>query len=345
MDFRGDRLNVAQVRQEDVPHHGAARSELPGSRPVLTHWGSQAVPAGAESAAVAAVLRKLLDDGGFTATAAVLGLPRGRGFLRCQAAGQEEMAAFSPTDYVVDSWRTDDGREVLGVASRADVTRLVEIAHQASLQPVAVELPGLGCVTALGMLGESAAQGAMLGVVLGESDATAALVDGQVLLAVQTRLRQHAAGLDRWDSALTSVEQMFRLLAMAHPGVTTAQARVMVNSPDRQAAKNLADRLGVPVQLVRPGADRNLSFEGRELAEPAEYAAAIGLALEGLEEIAAAVARGRRARRPSGRGSVRPTAANASATDAHTMRSRNYSRRKTLTFKAWASTRRKPAAK
>jgi Tfp pilus assembly protein PilN len=292
VDFRGDRLNVVQVRQEDVPQRGTPPSQTPGPRLVLTHRASLTIPAAAESAALAAALGKMLNEGGFTATAAVLGLPRGRGFLRCQPGGQEAVAGFSPTDYVLDGWRSDDGREVVGVAARADVTRLVEIAHQASLQPIAVELRSLGCVRALGLLDQPAAEGAVLGVILGDSDVTAALAEGQVLLAVQTRLREGGADqLDRWNGALRSVEQMFRLIQMTQAGVTAQAVRLIVNAPDRQAAKHLADRVGVPVQAVWPGADLSLSFEAGELAEPAEYAAAIGLALEGLQEIPAATGR------------------------------------------------------
>ena len=134
-----------------------------------------------------------------------------------------------------------------------------------------------------------------LGVIVGETDVTVALVERGAVLAVQTRGRVAAEGLDRWESALTATEQMVRMVEMAHSGAPPGSARVVVNDPDRQAARSLSGRLGVPVSLVLPGAEANLVVEG-ELTDPAEYAAAIGLALEALQESAA----GERARRGPG---------------------------------------------
>ena len=295
VDFCGDRLNVVQVHLDEV-----------SKRPALTRSASRIVPAGAESAAVAAILRKMLDEEGFTATSAVFGLPRGRGFLRTQAAGRPEAEVFSRVDYVTDGWTAADGRQVLGVASRADVARQAEIARQASLQLLAVELRSLGSLIALGLLGVSEAPGkpagpsgqpaagaAVLGVVISETDLTVALVDGGAVLAVQTRGRPAGGGLERWDGALTAAEQMLRVVELAHPEAPAGSVRVLVNDRDRQAARSLTNRLGLPVELVSPASAADLGVEG-ELADPAEYAAAVGLALEGLQDIA--VSRPRRDR-------------------------------------------------
>ena len=296
VDFCGDRLCAAQVRRDDV-----------SGRPVLTRWASRTVPAGAESTAVAASLRNMLAEGGFAARGAVFGLPKGRGFLRCRGPGQVEAEHFSRIDYVTDGWTAADGREVLGVASRADVTRLAEIAAQAGLELLAVELRLMGCLTALGLLGESGRPGdeapaglsadkpTVLGLIVSEADVTLGLVDRGAVLSVQSRSRGAPSGqLDRWDSALAAAEKMARLAEMARPDTPADSARVIVNAADLQAARNLTGRLGMPVELVSPGADAGIVVEGGDLAEPADYAAAIGLALEGLEGSTPAAARGRR---------------------------------------------------
>ncbi len=303
MDFCGDRLYVVQVRQKD-------RS----ARPVLARWASRVLPAGAESSAVAAALRKLLEEEGFTARAAVFGLPKGRGFLHHRMADEAEAERYARADYVTAEWTTYAGREVLGIASRADVTRLVEIAAQAGLEPLAVELRLMGCVTALGLSGQAASEGtpeaqehgdvstaapasssaearlpagtgqaATLGLIIGEAEVTVALVDRGAVLSGETRSRGPVAEkLDRWDSALAVTEQMARLVELAEPEAPAASARAIINAADEQAARSLSPRLGVPVVLVSPGSQADLVVEGGQLAEAADFAAGIGLALEGL---------------------------------------------------------------
>lgn len=305
VDFCGDHIRVVEVRREDA-----------AGRAVLTRRACRTVPAGAESATVAASVRKMLEEGGFVARAAVFGLPKGRGFLRHQGLDQAEAERFSQADYVTDGWAASTGGEVVGVASRADVGRLAEIAGQAGLELLGVDLRSLGCLRSLGLLGGAGGEAApdvqapdqsrpaggapevssLLGLVIGESEVTMGLVDRGAVLSVQTRQRAAASDrLDRWNSALASAEQMARVVELAQPGASPDSARVIVNEADRQVARSLAGRLGVPVELVRPGADAGLAVEGDKLEESADYAAAIGLALAGLRELSLA-ARGRRDR-------------------------------------------------
>lgn len=94
------------------------------------------------------------------------------------------------------------------------MTRLAEIAAQAGLELLAVELRLMGCLTALGLLGESGRPGdeapaglsadkpTMLGLIVSEADVTLGLVDRGAVLSVQSRSRGAASGqLDRWDGA------------------------------------------------------------------------------------------------------------------------------------------------
>jgi len=283
VDFCRGRLHVVQV--------GLGES----GRPVLTRWASRAVPPDADSSILANVLRSMLEEGGFTTRSAVFGLPKGRGFIRCQGGSRPAEPTPAAIDYVTDSWTTAEGRRMLGVASRADVARLMEIADQASLELLALDLRSMGELTALGLLDESAGGSATAGLIIGQTDLTFALAAGQAALAVQSRPREPAGAdaLARFDSALASAKQMLHLAAMAHPDSPPAAARVIVNAAGRQAAKALGGRLGVPVESVGPGEGVGLEVAG-ELDAAADYAAAIGLALEGLSE-AAGSARARRA--------------------------------------------------
>jgi len=271
VDLAHDRLHVVQLRQ-DSP------------RPVATHWATREVPPGAEPAEIASVLRRALAEGGFTATAAVFGLPAGRGFIQCRAGDVEDLRGFSEFDYVTDSWPTGDGRAVWGIAARSDVTRVLEIAAGASLTPVAVDLRAAGLLTAMGLLGPDSRDETVLGIVLGEATITIALVERLGVLSVQDRPRDPAAtgALDHWEQTMGAVEKMWRLARMDHPDLTPTQARVLAGEEDASIAETLQLRLGVHVAVIGPG-QGPVAAAGSQPLPATECVAAVGLALEGLE--------------------------------------------------------------
>ena len=199
----------------------------------------------------------------------------------------------------------------------------------AGLEPVAVELRAMACLTALGLPNQPP-EGVSVGVILGDPTVTLALVEDDAVLSVQSRDARAASGgapetgageekpppgegpLQRWSGALDTCEQLFRLTEISHPEVASATVRAIVNEAERPGARALAERLGVTVEVVPAGSGRDLVVEARPpageagattdgedfAARQADFAAAVGLALEGAEVLRSGVPRGRRDARP-----------------------------------------------
>jgi hypothetical protein len=256
-----------------------------GGEPVVARARTAELPADADAAEVAAVLRRLRAEGGLRARRAVIGLPAGRGFVQCHG-GAGGLEALAETHYVRDTWTGASGWRVTGVAARADVTRALEIAAQADLEPVGVELWAMGCLTALGLL-EAPAEGApLLGLVLGEREVFGALAAGGVPLAVHHRPLPPAEGaLERRQAVLEAAQRVVRTLRLARPEGqdATREARAIAREADRALLADLSERLGAAVMAVRPGQARGLHVGAQASFDAAAHAAAVGLALEGLD--------------------------------------------------------------
>ncbi|MFW6061279.1 MAG: PilN domain-containing protein [Planctomycetota bacterium] len=267
IDVSAGRLRVVQLR---ATAGGAAK---------LVHAAGRDVPPRADGATLGATLRRMLDEEGLTARTAVIGVPAGRGFVQC-VGGQKGKSPerFPPAEYISDGWRLPSDRQVRAVASRSDVQRLREAAAAASIELGAVNLQAMGCLLALWPADEPV-RGGQAGLVIGAHAVTLVLRDGPAVLASHTRERSDAPGADE----ARMVEQMYRLARTAHPEVTLERVRLIVNKADEQTADDLPDRLGVPVEVVHPGGEDRLRLDDAPLPNRADFAAAIGLAMQGLE--------------------------------------------------------------
>lgn len=266
IDLAGDRLHVVQV--EGV---GGA---------VLTHWASADAPPDAGADELGSILHQLLHEGGFTARQAVIGLPPAQGFF--QQDGGPDPQALGELNYVTDTFRAADGTEVRGVAPQAEISRALQAAAEAGVEPLAVELRSMGYLTALGQLDptpdETGEQpDVILGLVLAGRRAFAALSRAGAPVAVHTRARRQT------ESVPDEAERLVRLIRMGQPdAVQPSEIRVIANAADLSALQWLADRLQISVRATQPGISADLGVIGEGPDDLAEYAGAIGLALEGL---------------------------------------------------------------
>jgi len=273
VDFAADRLLAVQLRQEPA---GA----------VLTHAAASDLPAGLDAAGLAAVLGRMLRERGFTAASAVFGVPAGHGFVQCIHPEAPTVRPLPPAEYVSGEWRTDDGHVIRAVASRGEVDRLRQTAVQASLDLQAVNLRSLGCLTALGEPTAPAHDGAWIGLVIGERIVTLLLLeDGKVQAAYTRGCRTEASGkLERYLAVTNTAEQMIRLAITAHSGSAPRKVRLIVNRDDEETSRLLPERIGMSVEIVAPVQESGLRFaEGREKIRAGDFAAAIGLAMQGLQ--------------------------------------------------------------
>ncbi len=337
IDISRDRLCVVELRRPDV-----------GNGVILTRWARALLPPGADAGEIASILRRTIADEGFIARVAVLGLPPGSGFLQTRRARQPgageshgEPAGLSDLDYVTDTWTTADGRSVRGVASRADITRTLQIAAQASLEPLAVELRSMGYLTSLALPEPRRRDGgaADVGLVIDEDSITGVLTDRQAPVVVHTRPRKTFAqgAIERKEDLLANIERMLRTIRMGHPevfgegsavadepgkGDTGGKAardeqrppggvtvRVIAGDDDRRALAGLGDRLGLAVEIIEPGRSVGLCHEGPGPENPARYAAAIGLAIEGMGLSGKASPAGRKDQSPRAFNFLHPTRA------------------------------------
>jgi len=273
VDFAADRLLAVQLRQ------GPAGT-------VLTHAAQRDMPAVLDTSSLAALLRQMLQEHGFTAASAVFGLPSGQGFLQCLEPGVDASRALPATDYATGAWRSGDGHVIRAVAARGDVDRLRQIAVQASLDLQVVNLRSLGCLTALGYAHRPAGSGARIGIVVGDRIVTLVLLaEGKVQAAYTRGFQTEAAGgLERYIAAAKIVEQMVRLATTAHPASAPQKVRLIVNRDDEEMSRLLPDRLGMAVETVVPGQEFGLRLaKGTEKIRSGDFAAAIGLAIQGLQ--------------------------------------------------------------
>lgn len=286
IDFAPGRVLAVQLRREP-------------SGPVVTHCAAAEAPQGADTAALAGVLRHLLSSGGFTASAAVMGLPEGRGFFQ-HIAAEAPAPPLPGEDYVHDEVAAPSGARLRAVAGQADIDRLREIAAQAGVELLAVNLRALGCLRALGPGAD--ADEAEMGIVLARDVVTLLLLRGRDLLAAHARRREPAPdGPDRLEAYLRTVghvEQMFRLATTVHPEHPPSRVRLVANPADEEATRTLPERLGVSVQAVAPGRADEVRLSEACAAAPADPAAAIGLALEGLDAAASNGDRAQAGERP-----------------------------------------------
>ena len=269
VDFCSDRLNVVQVRQGP-------------SGPVLDRWVTVAVPPSAHPADVAGILRKTLQREGFSAAAAVFGLPEDRGFAQCFSSVQgAQPKPLSMADYVTDSWELSDGRQVRGVAGRADVNRLIDIAAQSLLELIAIELRPMACLTALGLMKDARAKQPVLGLVIDSMQITLAVVHREAPVLLESRIRPQGADARK---GLKTAAQMVRLAQMSGMPAEPAEARIIAGEVDDDSLQEFQDSLGLPVNVVPAGGGAKLEISGEGFDHSADYAAAIGLALEGLQQ-------------------------------------------------------------
>jgi len=150
-------------------------------------------------------------------------------------------------------------------------------------------------LTALGLLGPGLRDEVAAGVTLAEDAIGLAVVDRHAVLCAHHRPREPGQGaLDRWEATLAGVERMWRLVKMEYPELVVSRARAVVNEQDAALAETLQARLGVPVEVLAAGGALPVAVEGRAAMPAAQYAAAVGLALEGLAGQPQAAARGKR---------------------------------------------------
>ncbi len=266
VDLCSDGLKVVQMTQS-------------AQAVVMSHWASAKFPVDADAGQVASALTDALREGGFTATSAIFGLPADRGFVQCRLPG-ESGSAKSPEklNYVTDSWILPNGGQVMGVASRDDIARMQQIAALASLELVAVELRSVACLTALGILEVSNTEGPVLGIVADEDSVMLSLVDNGSPIVVQSRVRPEPRSQD----VVSSITQTYRLAKISGLNVEPAYATVICPQLSNGALDKLQSGLGVPVAVGSPVEDR-VEMAGGGPDVPADYAAAVGLGLEGLE--------------------------------------------------------------
>ncbi|MBS3734627.1 MAG: hypothetical protein KGY99_06845 [Phycisphaerae bacterium] len=270
VDFTAERLLAVQLRRESAG-------------PVITRCAAREVPPDADAATVGDVVRGLLSDEGFTASAAVFGIPAGRGFCRSADATPAPDAAHQVYDDGVDA----RGEPIRAVALRSDVDRLREIAAAAPVELQAVTLRALGCLRATrpadgGETGE-------LTVVVGRDTVTLLLTDDGRLVAAHTRRRDASDGrVDGYVQTVGLVTRMVHLATTVHPEARGTAVRVVVNADDRPAAQRLPERLGVDVQQLACGRADGLSAATETPVaeawsrEAGDFTAAVGLALQAL---------------------------------------------------------------
>lgn len=254
---------------------------------------SLALPEGADPAVIGSLLRQALDAEQLTPSLAVLAVGPERGYVRALRPDEPEPAGQDDR-HVRDRWITPSGQAVLGVALAEEVRRQAQIADHAGLRAVAVDLRISAMLESLGLLDDE--PGCRAGVVVDERQIELGLIDEGAILAGQSRPLPPAEPEavapedDRPDPAADSIVQMLRLARLAAGGREIRQVRLCWASASPQGLSWLAEHVEAEVVAVSPGEHMELSLgaAGEEsVSDPAEYAVASGLALAGLDAVAA----------------------------------------------------------